>query len=151
MNLIVLDTETSDLYPDQGAKILELAWIELVLNDKTWERANTFESYIQFDGIMNVHARAVNHIDPVMCTAELGAIPREDAIQCLLGNVYNDTIVVAHNAEFDSKFIPELKCPWICTMRSAKHVWPQAPGYSNQVAAMRKRAWKAPVDRLKKL
>jgi exodeoxyribonuclease X len=43
-----------------------------------------------------------------------------------------DTILVAHNAEFDSKFLPEVKHQWLCTMRTAKHLWPNAPGFSNQ-------------------
>jgi exodeoxyribonuclease X len=41
--------------------------------------------------------------------------------------------LVAHNAAFDAKFLPEINYPWICTYRAAKHIWPGAPAYSNQV------------------
>jgi len=45
-------------------------------------------------------------------------------------------VMVAHNAQFERAFIADTATgglPWICTVRSAKAVWPQAPGHSNQV------------------
>jgi exodeoxyribonuclease X len=68
-----------------------------------------------------------------MLTEAMGAIKRYDAILTVLARMKPDTIVVAHNADFDCKFIPEITRPWLCTYRAAKHVWPGAPGYSNQV------------------
>lgn len=39
----------------------------------------------------------------------------------------------AHNAAFDSKFIPQIAgVPMICTMRLAKKLWPTLEGYGNQ-------------------
>jgi exodeoxyribonuclease X len=54
-------------------------------------------------------------------------------VNWLLKHIEQDSILVAHNVDFDSKFLPELTRPWVCTLRSAKHVWPDAPGYGNQV------------------
>ena len=45
-------------------------------------------------------------------------------------------VMVAHAARFERGFIADTATgglPWICTVRSAKAVWPQAPGHSNQV------------------
>jgi len=45
-------------------------------------------------------------------------------------------VMVAHAAQFERAFIADTAhggLPWICTVRSAKAVWPQAPGHSNQV------------------
>ena len=136
MNLIVLDTETSDLDPEKGAKLLEIAWIELSHTGQHWERTNSNEFYIEQPSsiIINPHAQAAHHIKTDMLTAERGAISRYEAIRTLLSQIEPSTILVAHNADFDSKFLPEIHAsPWICTFRSAKHIWPGAPGYGNQV------------------
>jgi exodeoxyribonuclease X len=135
MNLIVLDTETSDLDPDKGAKLLEIAWIELSHTGQQWERTNSNEFYIEQPAslVINPHAQAAHHIRADMLTKERGAITRYEVVKTLLSHIEPSTFLVAHNAEFDSKFLPEIISPWICTFRSAKHVWPGAPGYSNQV------------------
>jgi exodeoxyribonuclease X len=133
MNLIVLDTETSDLDPDKGAKLLEIAWQELIYDNHSWNLGSFAEYYIQYEGPISPHAQAVHHIRSDMLTPESGAFKRYDVILSLLKQIQSDTICVAHNADFDAKFLPEIKRPWICTLRSAKHLWPGAPGFSNQV------------------
>jgi exodeoxyribonuclease X len=135
MKLIVVDTETSDLDPDKGAKLLELAWIELSHTGQAWEQTCFNEFYIEHPPhtFINPHAQAVHHIRADMLTKEKGAISRYEAVRTLIECLEEDTILVAHNADFDSKFLPEITRPWICTFRSAKHIWPAAPGYSNQV------------------
>jgi len=135
MNLIVLDTETSDLDPDKGAKLLEIAWIELSHTGQQWERVHFSDFYIEQPAslIINPHAQATHHIRADMLRAENGAKSRHEVIRTLLNQIEPSTILVAHNAEFDSKFLPEIVSPWICTFRTAKHLWPGAPGYSNQV------------------
>jgi exodeoxyribonuclease X len=133
MHLIVLDTETSDLDPDKGAKLLEVAWIELTENAGTWEPTFSVEARIQYEGPISPHAQAVHHIRADELTEAMGAVKRHDAVKLLLDRIHTDTIFVAHNSAFDSRFLPEIHNPWICTMRAAKHIWPNAPGYSNQV------------------
>jgi exodeoxyribonuclease X len=133
MKLVVVDTETSDLDPDKGAKLLELAWIELTHESESWVQTFSAEYYIQYNGPINPHAQAVHHIHADMLKEENGAIKRYDVILTLLKRIEPDSICVAHNADFDAKFLPEVNRPWICTFRSAKHIWPGAPGFSNQV------------------
>lgn len=42
-------------------------------------------------------------------------------------------ILVAHNAKFDSAFLPFLHEKWLCTMRLAKHLWmDEVESFSNQ-------------------
>src|SRR5215467_1883292 len=123
MNLIVLDTETSDLDPDKGAKLLEIAWIELSHTGQRWERTNSNDFYIEQPTslFINPHAQAVHHIRADMLTPERGAISRYEALRTLLSLIEPSTFLVAHNAEFDSRFLPEIyKSPWICTFRAAK-------------------------------
>jgi exodeoxyribonuclease X len=133
MKLIVLDTETSDLEPSQGATILELAWMILENIGEKWKPTSAYETYIQYDGPINPKAQASHHISP-QCLKAPRAIVRSDAVGKLSEVAAPDTFLVAHNSEFDSKFLPELITNhWICTYRCAKRIWPQAPGYSNQV------------------
>jgi exodeoxyribonuclease X len=135
MNLIVLDTETSDLDPDKGAKLLEIAWIELCHTGQGWEQVSSYETYIECQPniLINPHAQATHHITRDMLTTEKGARNRYETVLHLKEFLKEDSLLAAHNADFDSKFLPEVKHPWICTFRSAKHLWPGAPGYGNQV------------------
>jgi exodeoxyribonuclease X len=130
MRLIVLDTETSDL-PENGGAMIELAW--MVLEAPTWKPVSSYEKYIQFSGPLSPKAQAQNHIEPSMLTAKYGAVTRAQAIADLLHEIEPDTILAAHNVAFDRQFLPELARPWLCTLRASKHIWPDAPGHSNQV------------------
>jgi exodeoxyribonuclease X len=130
MRLIVLDTETSDL-PENGGKMIELAWVALQSPD--WKPISSYEHYIQYNGPLSPKAQAQNHIEPIMLTETNGAVKREDAVADLLHAIEPDTILVAHNVAFDRQFLPELTRPWLCTFRASKHIWPEAPGHSNQV------------------
>jgi exodeoxyribonuclease X len=133
MKLIVLDTETSDLDPDKGAEVLQLAWIELQKVNEIWQPTFSTDYYIEFDGQISPKAQAVNHIQHRKLKRENGAIPRPEAFRFLLQHVEPDSLMVAHNSDFDSKFFPMIARPWICTFRVARHIWPNAIGYSNQV------------------
>lgn len=132
MKLIVLDTETSDLDPANGATILELAWIVVEHINEKWTQTSAYETYIQYDGPIHPRAQASHHIQPDRLKAPI-AIIRADAVRNLIQGLESDSYVIAHNVEFDSKFLPEVTNPWICTYKCAKRIWPQAPGYSNQV------------------
>jgi exodeoxyribonuclease X len=133
MKLIVLDTETSDLDPDKGAEVLQLAWIELQKINEVWQPTFSTDYYIEFHGQIAPKAHAVHHIPPERLTKERGAIGREEAFNFLLQHIDSDSLMVAHNVDFDSKFFPMVTRPWICTFRAARHIWPNALGYSNQV------------------
>lgn len=41
--------------------------------------------------------------------------------------------VVAHKADFDKKFMDFGECPWACTLKLSKVVYPNAPSHKNQV------------------
>src|SRR6516165_7720106 len=130
MKLIVVDTETSDL-PENGGSMLEIAWMTLL--DPDWKAVSSYESYIRYSGPIHPRAQAQHHIRADCLTAERGAITREQAVGKLLSELGPDSFLVAHNSAFDSKFLPELATPWICTLRVSQHIWPEAPGHSNQV------------------
>jgi exodeoxyribonuclease X len=132
MKLIVLDTETSGL-PESGGQMIELAWMVVSLDGANWVTSSAYENYIQYSGPMDPRAQASHHIRADCLTAERGAILREQAVADLLNEIQPDSFLVAHNVDFDRKFLPELTNPWICTLRIAKRIWPEAPGHANQV------------------
>ena len=55
---------------------------------------------------------------------------------------YHVDIFAAHHADFERQFFDGE--PFICTLKAARRVWPEAPGHSNQTL----RYWlNLPVDR----
>jgi exodeoxyribonuclease X len=132
MKLIVIDTETSAL-PEDGGTMLELAWYAVANIRDQWVPISSNEMYIQYNGPIDPCAQAVHHIKPECLTAVRGAVPREQAVHDLMMDIEPDSFLVAHNSSFDSQFLPELTNQWICTLRIAKRIWPEAPGFGNQV------------------
>ena len=131
MKLIVVDTETSDL-PERGGKMIELAFLELT--GPNWETTFTYETFIEFQGMIDPRAQAMNHIRPEqLLPGGIGVVSRERAVAYLMGRTDPETFLVAHNVAFDSQFFPDVPTPWICTLRSSRRIWPEAPGHSNQV------------------
>jgi exodeoxyribonuclease X len=89
---------------------------------------------IEYEGDIPAQARAVHHISPDdVRPGAPGVVCREEWVRGMLSAVDLDTVYAAHNAAFDKKFLPEFDIPWICTYRCAMHIWPDAPGHSNQV------------------
>jgi exodeoxyribonuclease X len=82
-------------------------------------------------------ARAVHHL----CDEDLRTAPQlPQALAQVLTAVDQKgeltEALCAHNAAFDRGFIGQYfpsNLPWLCTMRCAQHLWPDAPSYSNQV------------------
>lgn len=129
----VIDVETTGLAPP--AEIIEIGCVDVVID----AAGNVIEQprsqlYRPLHGI-SPETMAVHHIterdflpDTPVCTeghlqAAVLASPTPDAF-------------VAHNCEFEQRFIPShvtSEMPWICTHKIALRVWPDAPRHSNQV------------------
>lgn len=124
MTVYIIDIECTGLDPATDA-ILEIAVAQLSQERK----------------IKNSHARLVNPGRPIP--------PESSAIHHLIDEDVKDEkfigdvisvfdgahAYVAHNAAFESSFLTPLwgAKQWICTMKCALRVWPEAPGHSNQV------------------
>lgn len=57
--------------------------------------------------------------------------PSLDDIKDDLLNFMADSQPVAHNAKFDSAFLHFIEKPWLCTLRLARHLFPDAPDHKN--------------------
>lgn len=121
MTVRIIDTETTGVDP-ATCRVIEIASIDLT---KTGY-CNPQETFCALpDGhTIAPEIMAVTHIIP----SDLGgAPPFEQAIESFKGaNVY-----VAHNAKFDSSFLPMLG-PWVCTYKCALRAWPDFTKHSNQ-------------------
>lgn len=118
--IAVLDTETTGLDP-ATASIVELGVVTLPDFD-------SFSCLIKPDHEIEIQAMAAHHLTNDM--VKEGATLKNAMIAARISEV---AFVCAHNAAFDSGFLPTIKQPWICTYRCARHLWPDAPSYSNQV------------------
>lgn len=119
MSIAVIDTETTGLDP-ATASVVEFAVVRL-------PSLKYYTSIIKPKHEIEIKAMAAHHITEEMASK---GITLKEAIAA--ANVKDDKIICAHNAAFDSGFV-KTKKPWICTYRCARHIWPDAPSYSNQV------------------
>jgi DNA polymerase-3 subunit epsilon len=105
--IAILDTETTSLEPPPVGKIIEVA--VMLYDVKFAQPVASFASLIQAD---SNEAEPINGIPAGM----LGAARTADfvwrAVQWLIEPA---TVIIAHRAEFDRQFCPDLGKPWICS------------------------------------
>lgn len=126
--IAVIDTETTGLDP-ATASIVELGVVRL-LNKEYLTQSQQFESFsclIKPDHEIEIQAMAAHHLTEE--DVKDGATLKNALIAARIAEA---DFVVAHNSAFDSGFV-KIDKPWICTYRCARHLWPDAPSYSNQV------------------
>ena len=121
---VVLDTETTGLDPGED-RVVELSLVEV---SKHGIRP-MFDSLLDPKRPIPPTASAVHHITDRHVQGQPTLAEVWPTILDRLG----DSVIVAHNAAFDRSFLPETHRPWLCSMRLARHLWPEAPKYSNQV------------------
>lgn len=125
----VIDIETTGMEPP--AEIIEIGWQDVIADDQGVRLGATGSAlYGALNGIPP-ETMAVHHITPAMV---LGCPP------CLRfdvdGVIAGADVLVAHNAAFEAQwFTPEIcvAVPFLCTLKAASRVWPEAPGHSNSV------------------
>ncbi len=138
MRFRVVDIETSG---GKSPEILEIAAVDVVKLGQGWTACPPRAKLFRPVGPICFHTMAIHHITPE-------DIP-PDAEQCspsvlanFLGADRQIDCFVAHNADFERRHIrdgaPE-SIPWLCTVKAARTIWLDAPGYSNQVL----RYWRA--------
>lgn len=141
MQLFVWDTETTGINP-QVDRLVEIAAMELgkdglPLMDENDEFRCLFETYVDPKRDIPPEAKCVHHITEKMVAGS----PSEDlAVDMMLSSlgVLDGDLFIAHNARFDRGFLKRIDSEiekglrHICTMKCAKVIWPDAPGYANQ-------------------
>lgn len=120
-NILILDTETTGLWPEKGAKLIEIGLILFNIKYKS-----VLQSYATLLPCETNPVENINHIKvaATQCNFSLALI---DSIIKTMAECADACI--AHNAEFDKKFIATipvgeklLDMKWICT--KANFTWP---------------------------
>lgn len=120
-NILILDTETTGLDPMKGSKVIEIG--ALLYNLKHQQVIQTFSTLLRCE---ENPVQDINHIDPLWTQVhkeELAAIK-------FLGFMHRQaSFIVAHNAQFDKKFMDTIDVDptfkdkkWICTKNDFR--WP---------------------------
>lgn len=115
--IVVFDTETSGL-DENDNDILSLSW--QVVDAKKWQTISKHDFYFDWVGDDRVSYRAieVNGLTKERL-AEIGTVPRSEALSLFASEIKTASLVVAHNGTFDKKFIDATvlreeidPCPW---------------------------------------
>lgn len=135
MTARVIDTETTSSDPKE-AKIVSIASIDL---DRDGGFSNPLDVLCDPQCPIPPEASAVNHI----IDDDVRGRPLFREIIDRFGGA---DVYIAHNAAYDRALLDEaLGHPkWICTMKVAYRVWPDAPGFSNQAL----RYWRKLIEPL---
>jgi DNA polymerase III epsilon subunit len=126
---VVLDVETTGLYAWRGDRIIEIGAIE-IMNGLIVEE---FHSFIAIGKPISKAAQKIHGI-----TAEM-LIGQSDAKEVLTSfrRFIGTSILVAHNADFDIKFLRYelsrlglgMSNGYLCTMRMSKKKFPELPNH----------------------
>lgn len=132
MRLRVIDIETSGGSPSE---IIEIAAVDVVQTDGVWRAEPPRSRLFRPNGAITFHAMAIHHLTPSHFDASLPCCDDQQLIDFLQGGGAAD-YMVAHNVAFESAHIGAAvtgETRWICTVKGARHAWPDAPGHANQV------------------
>lgn len=129
--LRVVDLETTG--GDRTSEIIEVGIVDVVADGEGWRALPPVSKLFRPRGEISFHAMAVHHLTPEhFCEDD----PHCDEYRLREMFAEPADVMVAHSARFERSFIADTATgglPWICTVRSSKAVWTQAPGHSNQV------------------
>lgn len=117
----VVDTETTGTGPDDTP--VEVALVRL-------SDGARFTSLVNPGRPVPPESSAIHGITDEDITA--ARAPHLAELECNMRDFVGDAFLVAHNAEFDRGMLPFFGWhQWLCTMRLAKHAYPEAPNFKN--------------------
>lgn len=123
--VLILDTETSGLDPKSG-HLLEVAVAQYsiahgLIRAHSWiVKAPSNEAYV------------VNGIPVELVRDDHGAVDSRNLDKVLHSLCETSDAIVAHSAEFDRQWLPDLERPWICTCDDV--TWPRQTTSKSLVA-----------------
>lgn len=116
MNVLIVDTETTGLFPEKGAVCIEVgALLYSVTHKKVLQTFSTF---------LPCETNEVEHVNHIKAEWTRSLMAKEMPFRFLNEMGHYANFIVAHNAEFDKKFlltIPALQgkqlfnTRWVCT------------------------------------
>lgn len=125
MNILILDTETTGLAPEKGAKLIEVGALLYNVEHKV-----VLQTLSTFLPSATNEAEHINHIRPEWT---LVPVDVDGAARMLEAMAKRANCIVAHNAQFDKRFMRLMPLadsfwekPWVCT--KDKFRWPVSLG-----------------------
>lgn len=123
----VVDFETTGFPEDAVRGICEVGFTDLASD---WTISPTTAFLVNPGHPIPPQTRAVHHISD----ADVAGAPSPDAAAvALMAGMDEIDVFAAHNSKFEQAFFAGGGRRWICTYQCAKHLFPDAPGHSNQV------------------
>lgn len=127
--VVVLDLETTGLYPSRGDRIIEVGAISLEDN----KPAQLFHSFINSGRKITNAAQKVHGINQDMLVNQ----PRPEEALKRFHSFISKSTLIAHNADFDIRFLRHefsmlglsLSNRFFCTLEISKRFFPQLPDY----------------------
>lgn len=120
-NILIVDTETTGLFPDKGDTVIEIAVVLFNLKFKTVLQ--------QFSTLFPCETNPVEHINHIKADVTKEKFSNIWAGNILTSMLHSADVCVAHNAPFDKKFVATLdfgkefsEKEWICTKSDFR--WP---------------------------
>jgi exodeoxyribonuclease X len=120
MLMRVIDFESTGLPPD--AAIVEVGWCDVV-DGVVGEQGSMLVNPKRPIGL---EAMATHHIRDHEVA---GAPPIDLGLRRLMEG--EPDVFVAHNAAFEQEFFKGGETPWVCTLKVARRLWPDAPRHTN--------------------
>jgi DNA polymerase III epsilon subunit family exonuclease len=121
----ILDVETTGTDPRRDA-VVEVA-LTIVRDGR---EVRSFSSLVDPKRPIPARASSVHHLRDDDVAGE----PTLAELAPILEQLCRGTVLVAHNAAFDLGFLPMFAdAPALCTLRLARHCFPELDGHANQV------------------
>lgn len=127
MKIRVIDFETTGVPEDQVKGVCEIGWTDL---SDDWKMNGPHAMLVNPGHPIPAVTRAIHHISDADVA---GAVSPDVAFRTLMAGMEPGDVFAAHNAKFERAFFGGGAMPWICTLQCARHLFPDAPGHSNQV------------------
>lgn len=121
----VIDFETTGMDPSKD-RICEVGYADVGLEDDSWKILLYNSQLCNPGNGIPATASAIHHITHRMIR---DMPPPADVLRVVVDN--EAFVMTAHNAVFDQAFAGQTG--WLCTMRLAMHLIPDAPAYKNEV------------------
>lgn len=129
LQFMVLDLETTGFEPATD-RVVELGYC--FGNQARLVGGPASSCFVKPHREIPATAMAVHHITEEMVA---DGLELHEAVAPLIKSMDTTGVhcVVAHHAAFDRAFLPDMGRPWLCSLRLARRLWPEAPSRNLQV------------------
>jgi exodeoxyribonuclease X len=122
----VIDFETTGMPGDQVRGICEVGFVDMTSD---WKIGTVQSALVNPGHPIPPVTRAIHHLSDADVA---DGISPTDAAAMLMDGMEPGDVFAAHNCAFEQAFFGGGDHRWICTMACAKHIFPDAPSFSNQ-------------------